>query len=51
MYMGDGNDDDANTTRERQRNERWHQLWQNPLLGRAPDLDGSMVFFYLLCHL
>ena len=51
MYMEDGNDDDVNTTRERRRSERWHQLRQNPLLKRAPDLDGSMVFFHLSCHL
>ena len=51
MYMEDGNDDDVNTTRERQRNVRWHQLWQHPLLRRALDLDGSMVFFHLSCHL
>ena len=50
MYMEDGNDDDVNTTRERQRNERWHQLWQHPLLRRVPDLDGSLVFFHLSCH-
>ena len=32
MYMEGGNDDDANTRRERPRNERWHQLLQNLLL-------------------